>query len=164
MTALSRLLTRLLLAAALLLLAGLLPAATLLLTRASIALLRLVPLRLVRIVHVLFLPTGCPIELRPLRVESQNVAIRTSGYACETRSFAGASFASVLWRTEGGIRACLWGRSWRARAGPLGRARPIATATKNTLWLPADLTPTMRPSKATAFEWPTEMPGGSVSE
>src|SRR5206468_11246063 len=55
MTALSRLLTRLVLAATLLLLTGLLPAATLLLTRARIALLRLARLRLVRIVHVLLL-------------------------------------------------------------------------------------------------------------
>jgi hypothetical protein len=60
MTALSRLLTRLLLAATLLLLAGLLPAATLLLTRAWIALLRLARLRLVRVVHALLLPVGSP--------------------------------------------------------------------------------------------------------
>jgi len=60
MTALSRLLRRLLLAATLLLLAGLLPAATLLLTRAWIALLRLARLRLVRVVHALLLPVGSP--------------------------------------------------------------------------------------------------------
>jgi hypothetical protein len=53
MTALTRLLTRFLLAATLLLLAGLLPAATLLLIRARIALLRLVRLRLVRVAHAL---------------------------------------------------------------------------------------------------------------
>src|SRR5262245_29287511 len=64
MTALARLLRRLLLAATLLLLTGLLPAATLLLTRARIALLRLARLRLVRIVHVLspacWLPQRAP--------------------------------------------------------------------------------------------------------
>lgn len=53
MTALTRLLTRFLLAATLLLLAGLLPAATLLLIRARVALLRLVRLRLVRVAHAL---------------------------------------------------------------------------------------------------------------
>ena len=52
MTALTRLLTRFLLAATLLL-AGLLPAATLLLIRARVALLRLVRLRLVRVAHAL---------------------------------------------------------------------------------------------------------------
>ena len=69
MTALTRLLTRFLLAATLLLLlAGLLPAATLLLTRARIALLRLARLRLVRIVHVLspayWLPQRAPTSTR----------------------------------------------------------------------------------------------------
>src|SRR6266481_3045220 len=57
MTALTRLLTRFLtrflLAATLLLLAGLLPAATLLLIRARVALLRLVRLWLVRVAHAL---------------------------------------------------------------------------------------------------------------
>jgi hypothetical protein len=53
MTALTRLLTRFLLAATLLLLAGLLPAATLLLIRARVALLRLVRLGLVRVAHAL---------------------------------------------------------------------------------------------------------------
>ncbi len=49
----TRLLTRFLLAATLLLLAGLLPAATLLLIRARVALLRLVRLWLVRVAHAL---------------------------------------------------------------------------------------------------------------
>src|SRR5262252_1733921 len=53
MTTLTRLLRRLLLAATLLLLAGLLPAATLLLTRTRVALLRLARLRLVRVAHAL---------------------------------------------------------------------------------------------------------------
>src|SRR5262245_39788562 len=53
MTTLTRLLTRFLLAATLLLLAGLLPAATLLLTRTRVALLRLARLRLVRVAHAL---------------------------------------------------------------------------------------------------------------
>src|SRR5260370_30721282 len=53
MTALTRLLTRFLLAATLLLLAGLLPAATLLLIRARVALLRLVRIWLVRVAHEL---------------------------------------------------------------------------------------------------------------
>jgi len=53
MTALTRLLTRFLLAATLLLLAGLLPAATLLLIRARVALLRLVRLGLIRVAHAL---------------------------------------------------------------------------------------------------------------
>jgi len=53
MTTLTRLLRRLLLAATLLLLAGLLPAATLLLTRTRVALLRLARLRLVRVAHTL---------------------------------------------------------------------------------------------------------------
>src|SRR5215831_3777283 len=53
MTTLTRRLTRFLLAATLLLLAGLLPAATLLLTRTRVALLRLARLRLVRVAHAL---------------------------------------------------------------------------------------------------------------
>jgi hypothetical protein len=63
MTALTRLLTRFLLAATLLLLAGLLPAATLLLIRARVALLRLVRLRLIRVAHALS-PQGL-MELPP---------------------------------------------------------------------------------------------------
>ena len=60
MTTLTRLLRRLLLAATLLLLAGLLPAATLLLTRTRVALLRLARLRLVRVIHALLLLVGSP--------------------------------------------------------------------------------------------------------
>ena len=65
MTALTRLLTRFLLAATLLLLAGLLPAATLLLIRARVALLRLVRLWLVRVAHALSPQglTGLPLDV-----------------------------------------------------------------------------------------------------
>jgi hypothetical protein len=84
MTALTRLLTRFLLAATLLLLAGLLPAATLLLIRARIALLRLVRLRLVRVAHALSPQgsTGLPPRInawnrRKLRCKTSN-AVRNS--------------------------------------------------------------------------------------
>jgi hypothetical protein len=81
MTALIRLLTRFLLAATatLLLLAGLLPAATLLLIRARVALLRLVRLRLVRVAHALSPQglTGLPLGVnawnrRKLRRKTSN--------------------------------------------------------------------------------------------
>jgi hypothetical protein len=78
MTALTRLLTRFLLATTLLL-AGLLPAATLLLIRARVALLRLVRLRLVRVAHALSPQglTGLPLGVnawnrRKLRRKTSN--------------------------------------------------------------------------------------------
>ena len=81
MTALARLLRRLLLAATLLLLAGLLPAATLLLTRTRVALLRLARLRLVRVAHALSPQglTGPPPwrqRMEPQKVAAQNEQMR----------------------------------------------------------------------------------------
>jgi hypothetical protein len=88
MTALTRLLTRFLLAATLLLLAGLLPAATLLLIRARVALLRLVRLRLVRVAHALS-PQGLN-GLPPCgqRMEPQKVATQNEQCACEFRAIS----------------------------------------------------------------------------
>jgi len=83
MTALTRLLTRFLLAATLLLLAGLLPAATLLLIRARVALLRLVRLWLVRVAHALSPQglTGLPRwhqRMEPRKVATQNEHARAN--------------------------------------------------------------------------------------
>ena len=92
MTALTRLLTRFLLAATLLaatllLLAGLLPAATLLLIRARVALLRLVRLWLVRVAHALSPRglTGLPLGVnawnrRKLRRKTSNARANFAQY------------------------------------------------------------------------------------
>jgi hypothetical protein len=87
MTALTRLLTRFLLAATLLLLAGLLPAATLLLIRARVALLRLVRLRLVRVAHALS-PQGLRGSPWCQRMEPQKVATQNEQCACEFRAIS----------------------------------------------------------------------------
>jgi hypothetical protein len=100
MTALTRLLRRLLLAATLLLLTGLLPAATLLLTRARIALLRLARLRLVRIGHVLSPAYWFTFSCLLVAPESPDVNAwnrrklrrKTADCACETRIDIGANF------------------------------------------------------------------------
>jgi len=92
MTALSRLLRRLVLAATLLLLTGLLPAATLLLTRARIALLRLARLRLVRIVHVLSPAYWLPQRaLTSTRGTAESCDAKRP-IACETRIDISANF------------------------------------------------------------------------
>jgi hypothetical protein len=95
MTALTRLLTRFLLAATLLLLAGLLPAATLLLIRARVALLRLVRLwlvrvGLVRVAHALSPQglTGLPLGVnawnrRKLRRKTSNARANFARYRCQ---------------------------------------------------------------------------------
>src|SRR5262249_33777632 len=49
-------------------------------------------------------------------------------------------------------------------AGPLGPARTVSTAPKNTLWLPTDLTSTMRQSNAITAEARTGLPVDSVSQ
>jgi hypothetical protein len=84
---LTRLLTRFLLAATLLLLAGLLPAATLLLIRARVALLRLVRLWLVRVAHALSpqglagLPPGVNAwNRRKLRCKTSNARANFARY------------------------------------------------------------------------------------
>src|SRR5215813_11413015 len=101
MTALARLLRRFLLAATLLLLTGLLPAATLLLTRARIALLRLARLRLVRIAHIL--SPACWLPQRALTLT------RGTAESCDAKrpiaraklgTDTGANFAKVPPRTE----------------------------------------------------------------
>src|SRR5262249_42127441 len=48
--------------------------------------------------------------------------------------------------------------------GPLGPARTVSTAPKNTLWLPTDLTSTMRQSNAITAEASTGLPVDSVSQ
>lgn len=90
MTALTRLLTRFLLAATLLLLAGLLPAATLLLIRARVALLRLVRLWLVRVAHALSPQglMGLPPDInawnrRKLRRKTSNARANFARYRCQ---------------------------------------------------------------------------------
>ena len=90
MTALTRLLTRFLLAATLLLLAGLLPAATLLLIRARVALLRLVRLGLIRVAHALSPQglMGLPPDVnawnrRKLRRKTSNAGANFARYRCQ---------------------------------------------------------------------------------
>ena len=91
MTALTRLLTRFLLAATLLLLAGLLPAATLLLIRARVALLRLVRLRLVRVAHALS-PQGL-MELPPdVNAWNRGKLRRKRAMRCKIRDETDANF------------------------------------------------------------------------
>ena len=116
MTALSRLLRRFLLAATLLLLTGLLPAAALLLTRARIALLRLARLRLVRIVHVLLLLLVAPESPDVNAWNRRKLRRKTADCACETRTDIGANFAKVPSRIESGFTpACKHDRGRRAR-------------------------------------------------
>src|SRR6516165_10685314 len=116
LTALSRLLRRFLLAATLLLLTGLLPAAALLLTRARIALLRLAQLRLVRIVHVLLLLLVAPESPDVNAWNRRKLRRKTADCACETRTDIGANFAKVPSRIESGFTpACKHDRGRRAR-------------------------------------------------
>src|SRR5262249_10133 len=112
MPALTRLLTRFLLAATLLLLAGLLPAATLLLTRTRVALLRLARLRLVRVAHALS-PQGLtgPPPWRQ-RMEPQKVATQNEQCACENSRRYRRQFPPKFRRELKAGQTRLYARSW----------------------------------------------------
>ena len=117
MTTLSRLLRRLVLAATLLLLTGLLPAATLLLTRARIALLRLARLRLVRIVHVLSPAYWLPQRaLTSTRGTAESCDAKRPIARAKRASISALIFAKVPPRIESRFTpACKHDRGRRAR-------------------------------------------------